>query len=99
MDSVKVCNMHVERLLALCKMVATLRGQSLPTMERAVSCGMLAQLLNVHVTAGGDDPRLVTRRSMIRDGVPIEAAPRKKDKAWWHDRPIARSHSPQTGCC
>ena len=41
-------------------------------MERLRSHGLLTQFLTSYVTAGGQDPRVETASSLIKDGVPLE---------------------------
>ena len=65
----RVCNMHLERLLALIKKACgTDRG---PNVERYLGCGLLCQVLRKHKKTYGIDPRTVTRQTMIDCATPI----------------------------
>jgi hypothetical protein len=63
----KVCNMHVERLLALIKKASSSCGYV--HIERMMGAGFLTQLLVAHKNAGGSDPRNITAHKMENNGV------------------------------
>jgi len=72
-------NMCMERLLALFKKSA---GAGVPSCERLVSAGLLAQPLAAHRTAGGREPSQVTRKDLIEHGAPIASnAPAVAERA------------------
>eukprot|EP00971_Amphidinium_carterae_P352059 6492403-Amphidinium_carterae.4 len=63
-------NMQSERLLATIRRSS---GEGSPLVERAVSIGLLSQVLSQHKQVGGDDPTCVTRRQLQGQGVPLRA--------------------------
>lgn len=75
----KVCNMHVERLLARARITSRNRGgHQSPSVESLRASALLSEVLGSHVRGGGFDPRYVTRRALLARGVPLVA--RKKLK-------------------
>ena len=63
-------NMHNGRLLALIKKACP--GNE-PKIERVIPCGFLTQVVQTHIFAGGDDPRIVTRKGLLEAGAPLQA--------------------------
>lgn len=81
----KVCNMHVERMLAVIRQSI---AHSNPLLERVCANGMLAQCLHQHLSAGGDDPRHEMSETLLADGVPLARELEKRET-----RPKGRKRS------
>ncbi len=64
----KIANMHLERLLASIKRSVCTK---VPTLERVSSNGFLLEVLGMHTSAGGLDPRTDMAEDLIADGVPV----------------------------
>lgn len=60
----KVCNMHIERLLALVKQSVVQDGTP-AFMERVAANGYLCQWITDHIKAGGYDPRVECAQQLI----------------------------------
>jgi hypothetical protein len=69
----KITNMHLERLFSKIKMSLGVQKAS-PDVERLAGVGYLTQVLASHMVAGGNDPRVVTRKQLLEEGAPIAAA-------------------------
>ena len=67
--SFKWGNMHIERLLALCK--AATPGKC-PSLERYCCAGLLSQVLQEHHAAGGLRPGVLRRKDLKSDCVPVD---------------------------
>jgi hypothetical protein len=65
-----ICNMDLERLLARIRKSSP--GNP-PHVERLLSSGFLSQVLHTHTMGGGEDPRLVSRKAFLQEGVPLRA--------------------------
>ena len=74
----RVENMALERLLA--KFKRAVWTQKAPFLAKAVSVGLLTQVLATHIEAGGKDPRRVRRSDLLADDMPILANKPKKLK-------------------
>jgi hypothetical protein len=74
----KICNMHVERMLALIRQ--SVPSGRLPNLERLVSAGYLTQVLQQHRAAGGRHPGHTSRQDLIKAGVQIVAAAPRPDR-------------------
>ena len=70
-SSMKITNMHMERLLARLKKAAP--GKH-PLAERYVAAGTLAQHLHRHIQAGGRHPSTMKAADLIAAGVPLASA-------------------------
>lgn len=67
----RVTNMQLERLLACIKRAG---GSVKPySLERFLADGYLNQFISQHLRNGGSDPRVMTRSSLVGDGVPLAA--------------------------
>jgi hypothetical protein len=71
-----VCNMGLERLLALIKSSCPSHKARAPNMERVCANGLLTQWIALHRKNGGADPRITSRRALVIADVPINAAPK-----------------------
>ena len=72
----KICNMHTERQFALIKKsYSHLAGA--PEVERLVGGGFVTQVLSMHLTHGGADPRFTTSAKLLSSGVPLRRAKRR----------------------
>ena len=69
----RLTNMHLERLLAGFRRNVTRGLSRAPNQDRVVSVGFLTQLMNAHLEAGGDDPRVVSRANLLRSGAAINS--------------------------
>jgi hypothetical protein len=74
----KFANLWSERLLALIRRACKDDAEC----ERIASVGFLAQIMSAHVLQGGDDPRSLTRRQLLEDGVALKCSAKlnKTDK-------------------
>jgi hypothetical protein len=70
-STLKLTNMHLERLLARFKRATGSAAH--PLIERVATSGILSQWLGTHMASGGRHPSAVTREGLIKDGVPIIA--------------------------
>ena len=77
----KVCNMHLERLLALVKRASP---GKLPYAERVCAAGLLTQWISPHLSEGGSDPRITTRADLVADGVPLECSRKVSKRGGLH---------------
>ena len=72
----KFTNMWAERLLARfrrnCRMIGA------PDIERLVATSLLCQMLSDHLKSGRDDPRVQTKKGLLREGVPIQCQKKKQ---------------------
>ena len=68
---VRVCNMHIERMLNQINN-SIVSDSAPPHMERVAANGYLTQWLTAHANAGGQDPRKQTASSMLQQGVALE---------------------------
>ena len=75
----KVCNMHLERLLARIR-DGMGPGKS-PQAERACAGGFLSQVLRDHLALGGRDPRHQSRESLLSHGAPLAGKRRAVGKS------------------
>eukprot|EP00959_Pyramimonas_sp_CCMP1952_P147484 3086375-Pyramimonas_sp.AAC.1 len=75
----KVCNMHIERLLAHIRQSLP-ADMKAPCLERVCGNGMLAQCLSHFVAAGGDDPRKDTLANARRLGLTLRRDVPKKNQ-------------------
>jgi len=64
--------MWSERCLALVRQAVG--SQTVPA-EKVAAAGLLAQIFSQHMKLGRDDPRVVQRKHLVQDGVPIRARP------------------------
>ena len=72
----RVCNMHVERLLALFKKSVV---EATPDVTKFACNGYVSQQMHEHIAAGGCDPRHNERRDeLLAKGVPLQAQNRQK---------------------
>ena len=55
----------------LCTSEKNATPQHLPAAERVCAAGLLTQWLKPHIQEGGRDPRVVARKNMVADGVPL----------------------------
>jgi hypothetical protein len=74
----RVESIALERLLA--KFKRAVWTQKAPFLAKAVSVGLLTQVLATHIEAGGKDPRRVRRSDLLADDMPILANKPKKPK-------------------
>ena len=68
-DGTKLCNMHMERLLAALR--DTLPTFGAPDVERVSASGLLTQSRTAHKQAGGRPVGVVTREELCEDKVQI----------------------------
>ena len=72
----RVCNMHVERLLALFKKSVV---EATPDVTKFACNGYLSQQMHDHIAAGGCDPRHNERRDeLLAKGVPLQRGQAQK---------------------
>jgi hypothetical protein len=76
---VRVCNMHIERLLALIKQ--SMPSDKTPFLERLCANGFLSEWLAEHCKAGGEDPRHETAGQLISSGVALQRSVAKASVA------------------
>jgi hypothetical protein len=81
----RICNMHLERMLASVRKAAP--GKC-PNSERMCAAGLLRQTLAEHTRAGGLHPAAATRKDLVSEGVPllsnVQAAVAMPSKARGH---------------
>ena len=70
----KLCNMHLERVLALIRSSAPRR---LPNAERLCAGGLLAMINQKHKAAGGTAAGSLRRKQALAEGVPLASRPRE----------------------
>ena len=71
----RLCKMHTERQRATIKRAVP--GSS-PEMERVLSAGYMAQVLQSHLRAGGKDVRKTSAVDLVHAGAPLRQAERRK---------------------
>lgn len=71
----KLCNMHLERQLALVRSSAPRR---LPNAERLCAAGLLAMVNQKHQAAGGSAPGSLKRSQLLAEGVPLASRARAR---------------------
>lgn len=76
----KVCNMHIERLLALVKQSVVQDGTP-AFMERVAANGYLCQWITDHIKAGGYDPRVECAQQLIDQHIPLKRAEKSTRQA------------------
>ena len=71
-DGTKLCNMHIERLLALIRL--SLRAGVMagtPDIEKVIACGLLSQWRSSYNTYGGLPLGVITREELVAADVPL----------------------------
>lgn len=69
----KICNMHVERLLAFIKQQCKTMDGSAPALQRVVAAGCAGQWRRAHRECGGQDPSGSSRAALLAKGAPLRA--------------------------
>jgi len=77
--------MWSERCLALVRQAV---GSQSVEAEKVAAAGLLAQVFSQHMKLGRDDPRVVQRKHLLEDGVPIKAAAKKSGPS---RKPVSKS--------
>ena len=76
----RLCNMHMERLLAYVKKAAPAINGRRPTVQRVAAAGLASAWLRSYIEAGYRGPSQITRQWARQEGAPLAANPERKCK-------------------